>query len=159
MQRIDFGVGVIGDLGISRVDRAALTRIRDHASLRAKSNATRNRYIMAAHAVLSYAENEGLITAAPKSPMLDERVTRKYRDILSYGQDEAIIAKMVELGFERRGQVRRDTDPDRYALRGTQEASARADHRGERARREGTEHECGVVRLKQGQTKNNKMRV
>jgi integrase len=159
MQRIDFGVGVIGDLGISRVDRAALTRIRDHASLRAKSNATRNRYIMAAHAVLSYAENEGLITAAPKSPMLDERVTRKYRDILSYEQEEAAIAKMVELGFEveakcaeilgqtgmRSGELKK-LAPEQITVE-----MIRDD--------EGTEHEYGVVRLKQGQTKNNNMRV
>ena len=159
MQRIEFGVGVIGDLGISRVDRAALMKIRDHASIRAKSNATRNRYIMAAHAVLSYAENEGIIAAAPKSPMLDETATRKYRDILSYGQDEIIIAKMRELGHEveaqcvdiliqtglRSGELKKLT-PEQVTVEMVPDA-------------EGTEHECGVIRLNAGQTKNNKMRV
>lgn len=159
MQRIDFGVGVIGDLGISRVDRAALASIRDHASLRAKSNATRNRYIMAARAVLSYAENEGLITRAPKSPMLDETITRKYRDILAKGQDEVIIAKMVELGYEREakcvdiliqtglrsGELKK-LRPEQITIENVED-------------KEGTEYECGVIRLGVGQTKNNKMRV
>jgi integrase len=159
MQRIDFGVGVIGDLGISRVDRAALTRIRDHASLKGKSNATRNRYIMAAHAVLSYAENEGIIQGAPKSPMLDETITRKYRDILSPGQDQAIMAKMEEQGHAveakcvdiliqtgmRSGELKKLT-PEQITVERVVDA-------------EGTEYECGVVRLHAGQTKNNKMRV
>jgi integrase len=159
MQRIDFGVGVIGDLGISRVDRAALAQIRDHAVIRARSNATRNRYMMAAHAVLSYAENEGLITAAPKSPMLDETTTRKYRDILSYGQDEIIIAQMAADGHEREakcvdiliqtglrsGELKK-LKPEQITIENIRDE-------------EGTEHECGVVRLGVGQTKNNKMRV
>ena len=159
MQRIDFGASVIGDLGISRVDRAALAQIRDHVSIRARSNATRNRYVMAAHAVLSYAENEGIIAGAPKSPMLDETTTRKYRDILSYGQDEIIIAKMEELGYAvearcvdiliqtgmRSGELKKLT-PEQITVEMVPDA-------------EGTEHECGVVRLNAGQTKNNKMRV
>jgi integrase len=159
MQRIEFGAHVIGDLGISRVDRAALAKIRDHASIRAKSNATRNRYMMAAHAVLAYAENEGIITAAPKTPMLDETITRKYRDILSYEQEEAILAKMVELGYAveakcveilgqtgmRRGELKKLT-PEQITIENVLDE-------------EGTNHECGVVRLSAGQTKNNKMRV
>lgn len=159
MQRIEFAVGVIGDLGITRVDRAALTCIRDHVALRAKTNATKNRYLMAARAVLSYAENEGLIARAPKSPMLDETLTRKYRDILAPGQDEAIIGQMVELGYEREakcvdiliqtglrsGELRRLT-PDQITIEQVADAG-------------GTEHECGVIRLQAGQTKNNKMRV
>jgi integrase len=115
--------------------------------------------MMAAHAVLSYAENEGIIPHAPKAPMLDEAVTRKYRDILKPGQDEAIIAAMVELGYEREakcvdiliqtglrsGELRKLT-PEQVTVELVPDA-------------EGTEHECGVVRLNAGQTKNNKMRV
>jgi integrase len=159
MQRLEFGVGVIGDLGITRIDRAALTRIRDHASLRASTNATRNRYMMAARAVLSYAENEGLIDRAPKAPMLDETLTRRYRDILAKGQDEIILAKMVELGYEREakcvdiliqtglrsGELKKLT-PEQVNVEPVEDA-------------QGTNWECGVVRLKVGQTKNNKMRV
>lgn len=159
IQRIDFGVSVIGDLGISRVDRQALAQIRDHDAIRAKSNATRNRYMMAAHAVLTYAENEGIIPSTPKTPMLDETVTRKYRDILSYGQDEAITAKMVELGYEReakcveiliqtgmrRGELKKLT-PEQITIETIEDEA-------------GTKHECGVVRLRAGQTKNNKMRI
>jgi integrase len=115
--------------------------------------------MMAAHAVLSYAENEGIIPAAPKSPMLDETLTRKYRDILSYGQDEAIIGKMEELGYEREakcvdvliqtglrsGELKK-LRPEQITIEQVRDA-------------EGTEHECGVIRLNVGQTKNNKMRV
>jgi integrase len=159
MARIDFGVGVIGDLGISRVDRKALMQIRDHASIRARSNATRNRYIMAAHAVLSYAENESLIPAAPKSPMLDETLTRKYRDILAPGQDELVIAALEELGYAREakcvdimiqtglrtGELQK-LEPEQITIENVTDE-------------EGTNHECGVVRLRVGQTKNNKARA
>lgn len=159
MARIDFGVDVIGDLGITRVDRAALTRIRDHASIRARSNATRNRYIMAAHAVLSYAENEGLIPHAPKSPMLDETATRKYRDILSPGQDDIIIAKLEELGYTREAKIvdiiiqtgLRSGELQKLTPEQITIEAVRAE--------DGTEHECGVVRLRVGQTKNNKSRA
>jgi integrase len=159
MQRIDFGVGVIGDLGISRVDRAALAQIRDHASLKGKSNATRNRYIMAARAVLSYAENESLIPRAPKSPMLDETVTRKYRDILTYEQEQAILANMVELGYEREAkcaEILAQTGMRSGELKKLKPEQITVENI---ADEEGTEHECGVVRLGVGQTKNNKMRV
>ena len=159
MARIDFGVGIIGDLGITRVDRAALVKIRDHASLRARSNATRNRYMMAARAVLSYAENEGIIPHAPKAPMLNEAVTRNYRDILKPGQDELILAAMVELGYGceakcvdiliqtgmRSGELKKLT-PEQITVETVPDE-------------EGTNYECGVVRLKAGQTKNGQMRV
>jgi integrase len=159
MQRIEFGAGVIGDMGITRVDRAALTKIRDHAAIRARTNATRNRYMMAARAVLSYAENEGLISASPKAPLLDETLTRRYRDILAKGQDEQIMSAMVELGYEleakcvdiliqtglRSGELKK-LRPEQITIEQVEDA-------------EGTEYECGVIRLHVGQTKNNKMRV
>lgn len=160
MQRIDFGVGVIGDLGISRVDRAALARIRDHASIRAKSNATRNRYMMAAHAVLSYAENEGIIPHAPKTPTLDEEVTRKHRDILKVGQDEQVLAAMEAAGHRveamcvdaliqtglRSGELTKKLTPEQIKIEQVPDE-------------EGTAVLVGVIQLHRGQTKNNKGRI
>ena len=159
MARIDFGVSVIGDLGITRVDRAALTRIRDHAAIRARSNATRNRYIMAAHAVLSYAENEGLIQAAPKSPMLDETLTRKYRDILARGEDELVIGALEELGYTREAKVVDMIIQTGLRTGELQKLEPKQITIENVADEEGTIHECGVVRLRVGQTKNNKSRV
>lgn len=159
MQRIEFGVGVIGDLGITRVDRAALAKIRDHAAIRARSNATRNRYMMAARAVLAYAENEGLIPHAPKTPMLDEAATRKERDILQPGQDEMVLRLMREDGLEvealcveflaetgfRKGELYK-LGPDQIKIEQVEDE-------------DGTLVHVGVVRLHKGQTKNNKGRI
>lgn len=157
--RIDFGVDVIGDLGITRVDRAALTRIRDHASIARRTNATRNRYIMAAHAVLSYAENEGLIPHAPKSPMLDETLTRKYRDILTEGQDNAVIGKLEELGYTRESKIvdamiQTGLRSGELQKLTPEQITIEAVHA-----EDGTQRECGVIRLRAGQTKNNKLRA
>lgn len=160
MQRIDFGVEVIGDLGISRVDRQALTRIRDHASIAKRSNATRNRYIMAAHAVLSYAENEGIIPHAPKSPMLDEEETRKHRDILKVGQDEIILREMENAGFRvhalcvdaliqtglRSGELLKKLAPEQIHIEQVRDPET------------GETVNVGVVQLQRGKTKNNKGR-
>src|SRR5262249_47385706 len=117
------------------------------------------RYIVAAHSVLRYAENEKLIPYCPKTPLLNEKVTRRYRDILTYGQDEIIINKLVEMGHTReaklvdiliqtglrQGELQKLT-PEQVTVEMVPDA-------------EGTKHECGVVRLHGVQTKNGQMRV
>lgn len=160
MQRIDFGVSVIGDLGITRVDRQALAKIRDHAAIKGRTNATRNRYVMAAHAVLSYAENEGIIPHAPKSPMLDEEETRKHRDILKVGQDDVILQEMTDAGFRihamcvdaliqtglRSGELLKKLTPEQVHIEQVRDPET------------GQTVNVGVIQLQRGQTKNKKGR-
>jgi integrase len=91
--------------------------------------------------------------------MLDETATRKYRDILSPGQDDIIIAKLEELGYTREAKIvdiiiqtgLRSGELQKLTPEQITIEAVRAE--------DGTEHECGVVRLRVGQTKNNKSRA
>jgi integrase len=91
--------------------------------------------------------------------MLDETLTRKYRDILTKGQDEIVIAALEELGYAREAKIvdimiqtglrsgeLQKLEPEQITIENVADES-------------GTEHECGVIRLRIGQTKNNKARA
>jgi integrase len=163
-QRLDFTVGVIGPYEIQRVNRDVLRKITerlDRAVAPGKrhklSNATKNRYLAAAGAVLTFAFNEGLIPARPKVPLLDEVEDRKERDILQLGQEEVVMQLMRDAGQTidadcidlliqtglRSGELLRKLGPDQITVE---------THEDE----EGTPVHVGVLRLHKGQNKNKK---
>lgn len=169
MQRLDFCVTVIGTHEIQNVTRAVLGKIverlekRPVAATRRRplTPATINRYLAAAHSVLTFAHREELMAhLPPEAPYLDEASTRKERDILHVGQDEVVFRLMRDAGREvdalcceflletgfRRGELLRKLTPDQITIEQV---------RGE----DGTPVPVGVVRLHKGQTKNNKGRV
>jgi integrase len=169
MQRLDFCVTVIGTHEIQNVTRGVLGKIverlekRPVAATRKQplTPATINRYLAAAHSVLTFAHREGIMTERPpEAPYLDEASTRKERDILHVGQDEVVFNLMREAGHEvdalcceflletgfRRGELLHKLAPDQITIEQVQDE-------------DGTVVPVGVVRLHKGQTKNNKGRV
>jgi integrase len=169
MQRLDYCVTVIGTYEVTRVTRAVLGRIAERLEKKPANTtrkrpltpATINRYLAAAHAVLTFAHREGIMSERPpEAPYLDEASTRKERDILHIGQDEVVLRLMREAGQEvdalcvaflletgfRRGELLYKLAPDQITIEQVQ---------GE----EGTAVPVGVVRLHKGQTKNNRGRV
>jgi integrase len=165
MQRLDYCVGIIGPYEIQRTSREVLRKIT--ASLeRAKapgkrhklSNATKNRYLAAAGAVLTFAFNEELIPARPNVPMLDEEEDRKVRDILQLGQEDVVMRLMCEAGHEvdadcvdmliqtglRSGELLRKLGPDQVTIETITDDET------------GTDVHVGVLRLHRGQNKNGK---
>lgn len=108
IQRLEHCVAVIGHYGITRVSRAVLEQI--SADLRKRparcalgekrhglSNATINRYLNAASAVLTYAELHNLITARPKAPLLPEN-SRERAILPTIGEEDVILKLMREAG-------------------------------------------------------------
>jgi integrase len=169
MQRLDFCVTVIGTYEIQNVTRAVLGKIAERLEKRPASPnkkgtlspATVNRYLAAAHAVLTFCHREGLMSERPpEAPYLDEATTRKERDILHIGQDEVVFGLMREAGHEvdalcceflletgfRRGELLYKLAPDQITIEQVEDET-------------GTDVPVGVVRLHKGQTKNNKGRV
>jgi integrase len=169
MQRLDFCVTVIGTYEIPNVTRAVLGLIVERLEKRPASTtrkkplspATINRYLAAAHAVLTFCHREGLMTERPpEAPYLDEVATRKERDILHIGQDEVVFGLMRQAGYEvdamcceflletgfRRGELLRKLSPEQITIEQVMDE-------------EGTAVPVGVVRLHKGQTKNNKGRM
>lgn len=167
MQRLDYCVNVLGPYEIQRVGREALRKITaslDRAKAPGKrhklSNATKNRYLAAAGAVLTFAFNEELIPARPNVPLLSEKRERKKRDILQLGQDEVVLKLMREAGHEvdadcvdmllqtglRSGELLRQLGPDQITIETA-------------VNREGTSVHVGVLRLHDGQTKNDAGRM
>lgn len=169
LPRVDYCVSVIGSYEIQRVDRAVLRKISDSLGDRHKSpgrthllltNATKNRYLSAAKAVLTYAEYEGLIPAAPVAPWMDEETDRKERDILQLGQEEVVmqllrddgkpvealcVEFLVQTGW-RSGELMRRLRADQITIEQVEDET-------------GTDVPVGVVRLHKGQVKNNTSRV
>jgi integrase len=97
IQRVDFCVSVIGDTDIGNVTRQTMQKITKalenrpgYGGKRKLSNATINRYLNAGGAVLSYAEQERLITK-PKTPVLPE-VSVSRGILKSYDQEDAILS-------------------------------------------------------------------
>jgi integrase len=169
MQRLDFCVSVIGTHEVTQVTRAVLGKIVERLEKKPASTtrkrpltpATINRYLAAAHSVLTFAHREGLMTERPpEAPYLDEASTRKERDILHIGQDEVILGLMRAAGHEvdamcveflletgfRRGELLFKLAPDQITVEQVPDE-------------EGTVVPVGVVRLHKGQTKNNRGRV
>ena len=108
IQRLDHCVSVIGHYGISRVTRAVLEEIT--ADLRKRparcalgdkrhglSNATINRYLNAASAVLTYAELHKIIAFRPKAPLLPEN-GRERAIMPTVGEEDVILKLMREAG-------------------------------------------------------------
>jgi integrase len=169
MQRLDFCVTVIGTYEIQNVTRAVLGKISERLEKRPASPnkkgplspATINRYLAAAHAVLTFCHREGLMSERPpEAPYLDEASTRKERDILQIGQDEVVFGLMRQAGHEvdalcceflletgfRRGELLRKLAPDQITIEQAEDE-------------DGTAVPVGVVRLHKGQTKNNRGRM
>jgi integrase len=166
IQRIDYCVGIIGPYEVHRIDRAILKKIPDSLE-RAKapgkkhmlSAATKNRYMAAAGAVLTYAVMDGVIQHKPMMPLLDEKSDRKERDILQYGQDEVVLKIMREEGHVtsalcvealietglRSGELLHKLRPDQIVIKTVEDE-------------EGTEVTVGILILDKGQTKNNSFR-
>lgn len=110
MQRLEYVVGFLGDLAITKVDTPALERlVRDlekrpglHKHLNAKLHpATVNRYLDAASAVLTYAHRRTpqYITAKPVIPKQTARSKRT--ETLGEAQEEAVRKWMLEAGYPR----------------------------------------------------------
>jgi integrase len=164
--RLDHCVRVIGTYEIQRVNREVLRKITEDLQKRPApggkplSNATINRYLAAAGAVMSYAFNEDLIPARPRGPLLDEKKGRKLRDILQYGQDDVVLQLMREAGQEvdadcvdmllqtglRSGELLRQLGPDQITVETLEDEG-------------GTPVHVGVLRLHTGQTKNDTSRL
>lgn len=172
-QRLQYCIDKLGTYEIQRVTRTVLReRILDTLDKRPKapgqrryegllSNATKNRYLSVAHAVLTYAHNEEiLVEHPPKAPFLDEEETVVKRDILQVDQDEVVLRLMREAGDEleamcvdvliqtglRRGELCGKLQPDQITIEQVEDE-------------EGTLVPVGVIRLHKGQTKNNTARM
>lgn len=175
MQRLEFCIGVIGPYEIQRVTRGVLRKITDAldrpksatAKVRAGdatrggmiSNATKNRYLSVASAVLTYAENEELIEHGPSIPWLDEKSDRRKRDILQWGQDDIVLRLMRDAGNEvealcvevlietglRSGELLLRVRPEQIKIEQLQDE-------------DGTPVLVGVLCLDDGQTKNDTTR-
>jgi integrase len=169
MQRLNYCVSVIGTYEVTQVTRQVLGRIVERLEKKPASTtrkrplspATINRYLAAAHAVLTFAHREGIMSERPpEAPYLEEEPTRKARDILQIGQDEVVFRLMREAGHEvdalcceflletgfRRGELLRKLSPDQITIEQVMDE-------------DGTPVPVAVVRLHKGQTKNNKARV
>jgi integrase len=171
-QRLDYCISIIGPYEIQRVTRAVLRKITDSLDGRTTStkgrklmgelsNGTKNRYLSAAHAVLTYAHNEEILAEHPPvAPFLNESETMQERDILEDGEDEAVLRLMREAGDTRealciealletgmrRGELCEQLTPEQITI---EQVTAK----------DGTIVHVGVIRLHKGQTKNNKARV
>jgi integrase len=170
MQRLEYCVAVIGSYEIQRVTRAVLGKIAESLQGRSKSatrygeplsNATINRYLSAASAVLAFAHNEEIMTERPPAaPYLDEEETKKDRDVLQPEQDEVILQLMREAGDKlealcveaishtglRRGELCERLTPEQITIEQVEDE-------------DGTPVHIGVIRLHKGQTKNGKGRI
>lgn len=100
IQRIDYCVSVIGHIDIANVKRKTFELITADLKKRPAlgkghklTNATINRYLNAAGAVMTYAEQCEYVEAKPKTPL--EREVSKRRGILhSFEQEDAILGFM-----------------------------------------------------------------
>lgn len=172
-QRLQYCIDKLGTFEIQRVSRTVLReQILNTLDKRPKapgqrryegllSNATKNRYLSVAHAVLTYAHNEEiLVEHPPAAPFLDEEETKKARDILAVEQDEVVLRLMREMGYElealcvdtliqtglRRGELCEKLQPDQITIEQVMDE-------------EGTLVPVGVIKLHKGQTKNNTARM
>lgn len=172
-QRLQYCIDKLGTYEIQRVTRTVLReQILGTLDKRPKapgqrryegtlSNATKNRYLSVAHAVLTYAHNEEILQEHPPSaPFLDEDETKKARDILQVEQDEVVLKLMREAGELveamcvdaliqtglRRGELTEKLRPDQITIEQVE-------------RKDGTVVLVGVIRLHKGQTKNNTART
>lgn len=115
IQRVDYCVGVLGDLDIADVTREKMELITESLEKRPPSAsgktrgpqagseklsaATINRYLNAAGAVLQFAVLNRIIPFKPAVPLLPEKQTRRKRAILhSYDQEDAILRVMEANG-------------------------------------------------------------
>lgn len=107
--RVDYCVDVVGTYEITHIyehaqdmaDKiaASLDKVRAPGKRAPLSNATKNRYLNAFGAVLTYAhKRKRLIPARPELELLDETTGRRERDALSYGQEEVILKLMRDNG-------------------------------------------------------------
>lgn len=109
IQRVHYCIDVLGRYGISRVSRGvikdklltSLERAKAPGKRHLLSNGTKNRYLTALSAVMTYAVHEEIIETAPSIPWLNEKDDRKERDILTLGQDEVVLRLMREAGDTR----------------------------------------------------------
>jgi integrase len=168
MQRLEYCVAVIGSYEVQRV--TVLGKITESLQGRSKSstrygqplsNATINRYLSAASAVLAFAHNEEILTERPPAaPYLDEEETKKSRDVLLPEQDEVILRLMREAGDKlealavealihtglRRGELCERVTPEQITIEQVEDE-------------DGTFVHIGVIHLRKGQTKNGKGRI
>lgn len=169
MQRLDYCVTIIGPYEIQRVTREVLRKISDSLAKRPVSPnrkeplspATINRYLAVAHAVLTFAHLEDILKEhPPKAPYLDEKMVRKERDILEYGQEEVVLQIMrdrgqlvdalcvdmlIQTGL-RSGELLKKLGPDQITIEDVHDPET------------GEVVPVGFLRLHKGQTKNNESR-
>lgn len=175
MQRLEFCIGVIGTYEIQRVTRGVLRKIVEaldrpkSATSKVRggdasrggmlSNATKNRYLSVASAVMTYAENEELIEHGPSIPWLDEKSDRRERDILQWGQEDVVLKLMRDAGSEleatcvevliwtglRSGELLEKVRPEQITIEQVEDE-------------DGTDVRVGVIWLGKGQTKNDHTR-
>jgi integrase len=170
MQRLEYCVAVIGSYEVQRVSRAVLGKITESLQGRSKSaarygeplsNATINRYLSAASAVLAFAHQEEIMAERPPAaPYLDEEETKRDRDVLLPEQDALILRLMREAGEElealcvevmmhtglRRGELCEKLTPEQITIVQVEDE-------------DGTLVLRGVIQLHKGQTKNGKGRI
>jgi integrase len=166
IQRVDYCVSIIGTYEIQQVTRTVLKKITESLQGRAKApgkqqtitNATINRYLNAAGAVLTWAYRNDMIPTRPEAPLLPED-ERKERDVLPFGQDEVVLRLMREAGHGiealcvevlaetglREGELLK-LSPDQVAI-------------GHVENEDGTNDPIGVITLRKEQVKNNRSRM
>ena len=105
IQRVEYCVKIIGHVDIANVTRKSFELITSSLKKRPAlgkkhklTNATINRYLNAASAIMTYAEQCEYIEAAPKAPL--EREIGKKRGILhSFEQEDAILRVLEAEGW------------------------------------------------------------
>jgi integrase len=108
IQRLDYVVGVLGDLPITDVKRRDLQRIVESLEKRPGRSGKRltgdtiNRYLTAASAVLTFAEDEGYIEATPKVPWQAKGNRRVHW--LTEDQEDTLCSHILERKYMRREQ-------------------------------------------------------
>jgi integrase len=159
IQRVDFAVSVIGTYEVQNVTRAVLKKISEDPRLSKRTNATRNRYLNAAGAVLTWAYRNDMITTRPEAPLLDEKTYRRERDVLPYGSEDVVLRLMREAGHGVEAlccEVLAET-----GLRMGELLKLSADQVavGSYENEDGTESPVGVITLRKEQTKTNRSRM
>ena len=105
LQRLDYVVTLLGPIDIADIDRKQLERItkslqsRPGVAGRPLTSATINRYLNAASAVLTYAEQCGYVTHRPKAPLIRE-VSKPRGIINSFEEEDAILSALRAWGKE-----------------------------------------------------------
>jgi integrase len=170
VQRLDYCVSVIGPYEVQRVSRAVLGKITESLQHRHKSaarygeplsNATINRYLSAASAVLAFAHQEEIMTERPPAaPYLSEEETKREREVLMPEQDQIILQLMRGAGDTtealcveammhtglRRGELVEKLTPEQITVVQVEDEDGTLVHR-------------GVIQLRKDQTKNGKGRI